>query len=189
MNPQQLVEKLAALGFVDGITINKIRREIDDPDKTPSVNQILKYLVKKGLLTDLQAKNIINQNGGGQSGAGKSGKPPKTKAVKHEVIKVSKPKEGEFDTNDLTSNVNADSASPAVPNKTQVDQGLTELDAVPVVSPAEDATRVVAVHEIQPVDYMAGPMNDPLDYQASDPYQSGGQPAQPQTLAGFAGET
>ena len=188
MNPQQLVEKLAALGFVDGITINKIRREIDDPDKTPSVNQILKYLVKKGLLTDLQAKNIINQNGGGQSGAEKSGKPPKTKAVKHEIIKVSKPKEGEFDTNDLTSNVNADSASPAVPNKTQVDQGLTQLDAVPVVSPAEDATRVVAVHEIQPVDYMAGPMNDPLDYQASDPYQSGGQPAQPQTLAGFAGK-
>ena len=116
MNPQQLVEKLEALGFVDGITINKIRREIDDPDKTPSVNQILKYLVKKGLLTDLQAKNIMNQNGGGQSGAEKSVKPPKT--VKHEVIKVSKPKEEEFDTNDLTSNVNADSASPAVPNKT-----------------------------------------------------------------------
>ena len=52
----------------------------------------------------------------------------------------------------------------------------------------------MAVHEIQPVDYMAGPMdafgdaNDPLDYQANDPYQSGGQPAQPQTLAGFAGK-
>ncbi|MCH2181732.1 MAG: PQQ-binding-like beta-propeller repeat protein, partial [Mariniblastus sp.] len=202
MSPQQLVEKLEALGFVDEKTINKIRREVADPKKKPSVKQILNYLIKKGLLTEMQAKNIISQNGGAGAAEEKTHPPAKPKAVEHEVIKVSKPKEEEFDTNDLTANVNQELEAPAAPSpgKTEIDQGLTRQDVIPVPSqapnPADDATRVVAVQEIQPVDYMAEPLDafgqvdDPLNYQADDPYLSGGQPAQPQaqTLHGFKGK-
>ena len=198
MSPQQLVEKLEALGFVDEKTISKIRRELADPEKNPSVKQILGYLVKKGLLTEMQAKNIINQSGGGGVAEEKTQPPTKIKAVQHEVIEVAKQKEEDFDTNDLTANVNQDFQSPNKPGKTEVDQGLTRQDLITAAnapSPTEEATRAVAVQEIQPIDYMAEPLGldaavDPLSYQAEDPYLSGGQPVQPQaqTLHGFKGK-
>ena len=193
MKPQQLVEKLEALGFVDGKTIEKIRREIDNPDKKTSVKGILNFLVKKGHLTEVQAKNILSQAGGSRAAAGVGAKSTKPKKVKHDDLKVVKTAEKEFDTNDLTANVDPTNA---VVEKTE-EAGLTRLDAIPDMEPVEEATQMVEVQALKPVDYLAVPepldafggAADPLGYDdTSDPYQSGGQAAQPQTLAGFAGK-
>ncbi len=58
MSPQSLIEKLEALGTIDPVVLGKLRRRVENPDKSSSVNQILSFLVKQEFLTRDQALQL-----------------------------------------------------------------------------------------------------------------------------------
>ena len=60
MTPLQLLEKLKQLGLNDKV-LGKIRQQIEDPEKTVKVTAVLKYLVKKGQITEDQARNLLKK--------------------------------------------------------------------------------------------------------------------------------
>ena len=92
MSPEQLIKKIKSLGFIDEAVIGRIQKELNTPGKKASVKGILAYLVKKGHLTNAQAKNMMA-----------SAAAPKQ--VKHEELEVATVEKVEYDTDDLTANV------------------------------------------------------------------------------------
>jgi len=83
MSPRQLIEKLESLGIIDPKIIEKIRKEIDNPEKTVKPKAVLSYLVKKKQITEQQAKQLL-----------------KLKPTEDE-IEVVQPVEKSYDTDDL----------------------------------------------------------------------------------------
>ena len=59
MSPSQLLEKLETLGIIEPKILNKIKQEIDNPKKTVKSKSILSYLVKKNLITESQAVQLL----------------------------------------------------------------------------------------------------------------------------------
>ena len=59
MSPRQLLEKLENLGIIDPSLLNKIRKEIDNPEKSVKPKAILKFLVSKNQITEKQAARLL----------------------------------------------------------------------------------------------------------------------------------
>ena len=62
MSPRKLLEKLESLGTIDPKILQKIRQEIDNPDKKVKPKAILNYLVKKQQLTESQAVRLLKSD-------------------------------------------------------------------------------------------------------------------------------
>ena len=153
MLPQQLFEKLEQLGFIEDRALKKIRREIDDPEKNPSVKGILNYLVKKGHLTTSQAIQLKKEL-------------DKPKPVQHEELEVSVVADQGYDTDELTANVVEEVVKkPARKSDPQV----TAIDASPPAKPVPQKSEKKAkaaeafVEELPAVDPYHEPIDDPLD--------------------------
>ena len=58
MSPTKLINQLEALGKLDSRIIAKLREQVDSSPKPPKATSILKYLVKKNLITEAEAKKI-----------------------------------------------------------------------------------------------------------------------------------
>jgi len=59
MSPQKLINKLEALGTLDARIIAKLREQVGASKTPPKATSILKYLVKKDLLSETEARNIL----------------------------------------------------------------------------------------------------------------------------------
>lgn len=59
MSPHKLINQLEALGKLDSRIIAKLREQVDSSPKPPKATSILKYLVKKDLISESQAKKIL----------------------------------------------------------------------------------------------------------------------------------
>ena len=184
MSPEQLVEKIKSLGFIDASVIARIEKEIDNPESKTSVKGILAYPVKKGHLTKAQAKNMLD--------AVETPKP-----VVHEEITVTG-QTPEYDTADLTANV---VEVVPVPTQKKRDPDATVLDLGAADAAIEEVAEVVAVESemlepsthAMPTEIVHDPLGgyqDPL----ADPMTSGSSydettPSEPaKTLAGFKGK-
>ena len=58
MSPTKLINQLEALGKLDSRIIAKLREQVDSSPKPPKATSILKYLVKKNLISESEAKRI-----------------------------------------------------------------------------------------------------------------------------------
>jgi len=59
MSPNKLINQLEALGKLDARIIAKLREQVDASKKPPKATSILKFLVKKELLSETEAKKIL----------------------------------------------------------------------------------------------------------------------------------
>ena len=59
MSVRKLVDQIAEMGMVDERILQKIRREIDDPEKNVKPKGILAFLVKKDQITKSQAARLL----------------------------------------------------------------------------------------------------------------------------------
>ena len=57
MSPKELVDKLDQMGIIEARVLKKMRREVDNPEKNPSIKGVLTYLVKRGHLPRTKRKN------------------------------------------------------------------------------------------------------------------------------------
>lgn len=182
MSPRQLLEKLDSLGIIDSKILDKIRREVENPDKTVKPKAVLSYLVKKNQITTQQAAQLLKA------------KPAKAKATKpvEEDIVVSQPVEQDYDTGDLTS-----IDEPEVPPK--VDRSVTIVDDAQYVEPVEPEIEVSQVYD--PADLGVDEVATPVaaapaqgfgqaDALGGDEYSSGAYPTQdaPAKTATFKGK-
>ena len=153
MSPEQLIERLESMGILDEKILAKLRREINNPDKTVKASQILRYLVKKGELTQAQADKV------------KAGLET-PKPVVHEEIAEAAPVADGYDTDDLTANVEQPAPVPTASIQNDVVEASIEEEP-------DTADIVAAIPE--PV---AAAVVDPF----ADPYgagmQSGGNPVE-----------
>ena len=62
MSPDKLVNKLEALGSIDRKIIKKLREQIQSADKPLKSTSILKYLVKKGFVSEAVAKDLLKSD-------------------------------------------------------------------------------------------------------------------------------
>jgi outer membrane protein assembly factor BamB/TolA-binding protein len=59
MSPQKLINQLEALGKLDSRIIAKLREQVQSSANPPKATSILKYLVKKDLISESEAKRIL----------------------------------------------------------------------------------------------------------------------------------
>jgi len=59
MSPDRLINKLEALGSIDQKIIHKLREQVQSSAKPVKATSILKYLVKKELLSQSAAKAVL----------------------------------------------------------------------------------------------------------------------------------
>lgn len=141
MTPRQLLEKLEGLGIIDAEVLDKIRKEVENSDKTVKPKAILRYLVKKKQVTEKQAKLLLNPDA----------EPKKTA----DEIEVVQPIQKEYDTDDLTGlasqseeepEVKAD--PPEIPEiAVDVDYGVTLIDDGGLVNEVEPEVIVSTVFD------------------------------------------
>lgn len=112
MSPRQLLEKLENLEIIDSKILAKLRKEIENPEKSVKPKAVLSYLVKKGQITKQQAARLL-----------------KSSTATEDEMKVVQPVEKSYDTDDLT---NLSSQQP-------LNQPPAGVPVVPVVA-APDAT-------------------------------------------------
>ncbi len=62
MSPDNLIDKLEALGSIDQKIIRKLREQVKSSDKPVKATSILKYLVKKDLLSQSDAKAVLKSS-------------------------------------------------------------------------------------------------------------------------------
>ncbi len=55
MTPESLIKQLESLGSIDSAILSKLRRRIENPERSASVNQILSYLVKQQFISKAEA--------------------------------------------------------------------------------------------------------------------------------------
>lgn len=135
MSPRQLLEKLENLGIIDPSLLNKIRKEIDNPEKSVKPKAILKFLVSKNQITEKQAARLLKA-------APESTEPPKTE----DHIEVVQPEEKSYDTDDLTGVVQE-------PDPTPVDHGATIVDDGSLAEP-----EIEDVIEVEPQTVVSQPV-------------------------------
>ena len=150
MTPQELIERLESLGLVDSKVLDKIRRQLEDPDKNVKPKAIIKFLVSKDYLTKAQAANLL-----------KAVEAPK--AIKHEEIEVSVPQENNYDTDELTATAASEAPAPR-----KIDPQMT-MEAIAVEDDNGDVDVVDVSTQVslpeEPVVAMTAepaPMEDPL---------------------------
>ena len=59
MTPTELLKKLEGLGTIEPKALRKIRIQIEDPERTVKVSAVLSYLVRKGQLTEDNARQLM----------------------------------------------------------------------------------------------------------------------------------
>jgi outer membrane protein assembly factor BamB/TolA-binding protein len=62
MSPKKLINKLEALGKLDARIIAKLREQVGAAQTPPKATSILKYLVKKNLISETEAKQILKSD-------------------------------------------------------------------------------------------------------------------------------
>lgn len=62
MSPNKLINQLEALGKLDARIIAKLREQVQSSPKPPKATSILKYLVKKDLISETEAKKILKSD-------------------------------------------------------------------------------------------------------------------------------
>ena len=118
MSPQELIERLEGLGIIDPKILKKIREQVENPDKTVKAKSVLSYLVKKGQMTETQAKQMLKNGGSKSSSKPKSADSPK-----------------EYNTGDLTD------IRPSLISKGEDDvMEFETVETQPVDPPSIDAT-------------------------------------------------
>lgn len=118
MSSRQLLEKLESLGIIDEKVLDKVRKHIEDPNRTLKPKAILSYLIKKKQITEAQAARLLGT--------------PKTE----DEIEVVQPVEKSYDTSDLTG------LTPPSVTEPEKDYGVTLEDVGQIDEPAE----VIEVH-------------------------------------------
>ena len=195
MSPEQLIAKIKSLGFIEESVLSRIQKELANPEKKASVKGILAYLVKKGHLTNAQAKNMLETTS--------------AKTIEHDDIQVTTAERVEYDTDDLTANVVEVAPVPVHnplvndPDDTVLDMGeeianpeITEVVAVEsaMIEPSTGTTfqpmpPTTAANPMVAFDPLADPMAQPAHGMHQDAYDSGPVPQEPEkTLTGFRGK-
>lgn len=59
MTPKELLQKLESLGSIESKALRKIRIQVEDPERTVKASAVLSYLVRKGQLTEEQARQLM----------------------------------------------------------------------------------------------------------------------------------
>lgn len=59
MTPKELLQKLESLGSIESKALRKIRIQVEDPERTVKNSAVLSYLVRKGQLTEEQARQLM----------------------------------------------------------------------------------------------------------------------------------
>ena len=72
MSPTKLINQLEALGKLDSRIIAKLREQVDSSSKPPKATSILKYLVKKNLISEAEAKKIYKADKLAERAAGET---------------------------------------------------------------------------------------------------------------------
>ena len=89
MSPNKLINKLEALGKLDPRIIAKLREQVGASKTPPKATSILKYLVKKDLLSESEAKKILKSDK-------QKGKPEPRPASAEELIAIAAEEEAEI---------------------------------------------------------------------------------------------
>lgn len=188
MSVRQLVDRITEMGLVEDRILQKIRREIDDPEKNVKPKAILSFLVKKEQITKAQAAKLLQDL-------------DRPKALVHDELAVNVKEEKGYDTDDLTNlNPQANDAAAVQTDATRLDMGdpevvdvEVEIDEEPIYSPDDLVTDIEEV---------ATEAHPPMPAYGGDPLGLGGDPmagslgAEPQkeeekptqTLGAFAGK-
>lgn len=139
------------MGLVDDRILQKIRREIDDPEKNVKPKAILNFLVKKEQITKAQATKLLQELE--QEAAAET-----PVAVQHDDLVEKASEEKSYDTDDLTNlNPQQDEVVEVRTEATRLDMqdDVVDLDD-PVYSPDEVIEEIV-----EPVQVAAGPSTLP----------------------------
>ena len=131
MTPSQLLARIEALGTIDAKYVDKIRKQIKDPDKVVKTKAIVKYLLTKNLVTKAQAKELLV--------------PP----TEDEIVEVVQPVQ-DFDSSAL---IDADEFQPKT-KKEVVAEPVVEAVAEPIVEAVAEPI------EVEPVDIDATMVQD-----------------------------
>lgn len=184
MSVRQLVDRIADMGLVEDRVLQKIRREIDDPEKNVKPKAILNFLVKKEQITKGQAAKLLKEL---EVEVDDDSDEP----VPLDEIVVNLPEEKSYDTDDLT-NLNPEEVEVVDEGPQVTRQDLAEVEEILLPEPARRAPVQATVPE-SPA-YQAEPLADPAMY--GDPLAgsafddpgslSGPQPVK--TLSGFSGK-
>lgn len=205
MSVRQLVDRIAEMGLVDDRVLQKIRREIDDPEKNVKPKGILNFLVKKEQITKKQASKLLQDLQDSDDDVVEVAV-LEDEPAKLDDLEVNQPEEKSYDTDDLT-NLNPGQEDEPVeevvtPQMTRQDLGGFEEDEVEeieeiVVNQNDKNEGVDEVVQPLPTPdapaYQADPlgaamMGDPLGG-GSMGAAEGNDPAPPtKSLAGFAGK-
>jgi outer membrane protein assembly factor BamB len=198
------------MGLVDDRILQKIRREIDDPEKNVKPKAILSFLVKREQITKGQATKLLSE-------MEKAVEEPveiveevvaapvevlEEVAVAVDEIEVSQPQE--YDTGDLTNlspeevvEVNVDATQLDMGSPAEVVEEIVEVavEEEPVYTPDEVVEEIVEpVAQPAAPAYQADPMGaaammgDPLAGGFNDPNAKPEEPEPSKTLGGFQGK-
>ena len=100
MTPIELFNKLEQLGSIDDQVLAKIRKQIDDPNRTVKTSAMLRYLVQKKQLTKSEAKELLESP------------PPEAPPAAPPEAPPAKPEEPSYNTEDLTAGFAEDQPAP-----------------------------------------------------------------------------
>ena len=125
MSPRQLLEKLESLGSIDEKALDKIRKQVEDPNKKVKPKAVLSYLIKKGELTKKQASRLLKSK-------------PKKATPTADEIEVVQPVEKDYDTNALMGISPEEVVEPVV-------EPIVEPVVEPIVEPLDDAGEPIVV--------------------------------------------
>jgi outer membrane protein assembly factor BamB len=165
MSPGQLLEQLESLGTIDPKILGKIRKELDNPEKSVKPKSVLSYLVKKNQITESQAAQILKG----------ALKPPPTvppqSADEFDLAETSQ--EPEYDTSDLTGLLLTPDAPPEPVKPVVPKAPPSEPDVEPIIESGATIMDDEQYDELSEVSSEIEPIEEPT---YSEPVQS---------LAGF----
>lgn len=183
MSVRQLVDRIADMGLVEDRVLQKIRREIDDPEKNVKPKAILNFLVKKDQITKAQAAKLLKEleveddNGDDEP-------------VPLDEIVVNLPEEKSYDTDDLTNLNPAEEVEVVDVSPQATRQDLAEVEEIVLPEPTPRAAPKTPAPPAYQADPLADPalMGDPLAGSAFDDPGSMSGPQPVKTLSGFSGK-
>ena len=158
MSVRQLLDRIEKMNVVDDKILNRIRREIDDPEKNVKAKGILSFLVKKEQITKKQAAKLLKET---QEAAENISVKPEEPNVydSAELIGVTH-KNGTEEVDDL---INLAKSEPVDVEPIEVDVEPIEVEVEPIeveVEPIEVEAVEVEVEpvEIEPIEVEVEPI-------------------------------
>lgn len=166
MSPRQLLEKLENLGIIDPSLLERIRQEIDNPEKKVKPKAILRFLVAKNQMTEQQAARMLKSAPASKPATeSKPTAESKPKKKTEDNLEYVQPAEKSYDTDDLTGVVNQPEVET---DATIADHGATIADdssfspsGIDEVVEVEPETVVSEVYD--PIEVGNEPMELPTD--------------------------